>query len=147
MYRWLLKMALEQLQFLEQIDRLDQELVTLSIRTRMRSNGWRRCRAWERIQRNRSLPKSARLQRRFLQRNEMSLVLGWCMSRRRRERRGELQPPGLRRATVTCNAFLTRQAMPELGPKEAPSRSFIATRSGAWDTTKSSGRLPIGSVG
>jgi len=40
-----------------------------SISTRMQSSGWRRCRVWEWIQRNRSLPRSAPPQRPFLLRN------------------------------------------------------------------------------
>src|SRR6267143_1670704 len=69
-YRRLLKMVLEQLQFLDQqIGQLDQEMACCSISTRMQSRGWRRCQVWEWIQRSRSLPKSVPPRRHFLPRN------------------------------------------------------------------------------
>ena len=64
-YRQLLKMTLEQLQFLEQqIGQLDKEMASLLSRTRMRSSGWRRCPVSEWTQRSRSLPKLALPQQR-----------------------------------------------------------------------------------
>ena len=67
-YRRLLKMALEELQLIEQqIGQLDQEMAELcSASTRRRSSGWRRCPAWEWIRRSRSLPKWGPLPRHFL---------------------------------------------------------------------------------
>ena len=72
-YRRLLKMALEQLQLLEQqIGQLDQELATLLIRTRMRCSGSRRYRVSQWTPHSRSLPRSALPQRRFPPRNAVS---------------------------------------------------------------------------
>ena len=66
-YRRLLKMMLEQLQFLEQqIGQLDQEMASLLNQHQTQLSGWRRCPVWERIQRNRSLPKLVPPQRPFL---------------------------------------------------------------------------------
>ena len=69
-YRRLLKMALEQLPFLEQpIGQLDQEMARCSASTRMQSSGWRRCRAGEWIRRSRSWLKSVPPQRPSPRRN------------------------------------------------------------------------------
>ncbi len=70
-YRRLLKMALEQLQFLEQqIGQLDQEMAALLNHHR-----------------------AARSHRSDLSFREMSLLLGWRMPRLRRESGSELQQP------------------------------------------------------
>jgi hypothetical protein len=69
-YRRLLKMVLEQLQFLDQqIGQLDQEMAMLLNQHQDAVRGWRRCRVWEWIQRSRSLPKSVPPRRHFLPRN------------------------------------------------------------------------------
>src|SRR5215469_1756939 len=61
-YRRLLKMALEQLQFLEQqMGQLDQEMANLL----SQHQDWQRCRVWEWIPRTRSLPKSVPPPQRF----------------------------------------------------------------------------------
>ncbi len=66
-HRRLLKIALEQLQFLEQqIGQLDQRRPLCSVSTKTPSSGWRRCRGSGWIQRPRSLPKSAPWLRPFL---------------------------------------------------------------------------------
>jgi transposase len=75
-YRRLLRMALEQLQFLEQqIDQLDQELATL-LHPHQDSVQRLECRVWEWTQRNRSLPKSVPPQRPFRRGN--SSPRGWA---------------------------------------------------------------------
>ena len=76
MYRWLLKMALEQLQFLEQqVGQLDQEMAVYSVSTGMQASGWRRCRVGVSIPPSRSLPKSVPRQRCFLPRSVSPLGL------------------------------------------------------------------------
>ena len=91
-YRRLLKMALEQLQFLElQISQLTRRWPICSATTRMPSSDWRRCQVWEWIQRNRSLLKSVPRQLPFLRR--ATLLVGGRLLWRRRECGRELQPP------------------------------------------------------
>jgi hypothetical protein len=69
-YRRLLKMMLEQLQFLEQqIGQLDQEMASLLSQHQDAVKRLAGCQAWEWIQRSRSLPKSVPRQRPFLPRN------------------------------------------------------------------------------
>ena len=57
-YRRLLKMALEELQLIEeQIGQLDQEMAILLTTIKTRCSGWQRCPVWEWIRRSRSSPK------------------------------------------------------------------------------------------
>jgi transposase len=92
-YRRLLKMALEQLQFLEQqIDQLNQELASL---LRQHQDAVQRLAEVPGLGVDSAQqiiaevgPAAATFSFR-----EMSLLVGWCLSRRRRERRRELQPP------------------------------------------------------
>ena len=92
-YRRLLKMALEQLQFLEeQIDRLDQELASLlhlhqdAVQRLAEVPGLGVDSAQQIIAE--VGPTAATFPS-----GEMSVLLGWCMPRRRRECGRELQPP------------------------------------------------------
>ena len=69
-YRRLLKMALEQLQFLEQqMANWTRRWRISSASTRTLSSDWQRCRVWEWIPRTRSLPKSVPPPQRFRPRN------------------------------------------------------------------------------
>ena len=69
-YRRLLKMMLEQVQFLEQqITNWTRRWPVCSASIRMQFSGWRRCPAWEWTQHNRSLLKSVLPQQPFLPRN------------------------------------------------------------------------------
>ena len=146
-YRRLLKMALEQLQFLEQqIGQLDQEMASLlqpapgcGPAAGGGAGSGSGLRATDHC---RSRPYRSDLSLR-----EMSLLLGRCLPRRRRERGRELQPPLSEGQPPHAARSQSGGQRRRQRPKEASSRSCIAARSRAWDIIKPSGPLPIDSVG
>ena len=149
MYQRLLKMALDQLQFLEQqIGQLDEELATLlhphqdAVQRLAEVPG-----LGVGFSANTPLPKSAALQRgEFPLRKCLSSWLVVPALAPRRERRRETTATDLRRATATCGAFSTKRPTRQRGRKEASSTSSIAAQSRAWNIIKPSVLLPIDSA-
>ena len=142
MYRRLLKMALEELQFLdEQIGQLDQEMASLlhpapgcgpaaggGARSRSGLGAADHCRS--------------RPYRSDVSFREMPLLVGRCLPRRRRERWRELQPP--LSEGQPPHAALTQSGCQRRGqkPKEASSRSCIAARPAPGTQSSHRGHCP-----
>jgi transposase len=145
-YRRLLKMALEQLQFLEQqISQLDQEMAGLLSRHQD---------AVERLAEMPGLGVDSAQQiiaevgptaATFPSEKCLSSWVGACPVTTRAQ--AQTTATGLQVATARCGAFSTRRPTPLPGAKEVSSSSCIAARSRAWDTIKPSGRSPIDNVG
>ena len=145
-YRRLLKMTFEELQLIdEQIGQLDQEMANL-----LRQHQ-------DAVQRLAEVPglgvDSAQQiiaevgrHRSDLSFGQAALLVGWCMSRRRRERGGELQPPvpeGQPPHAAHSQSGCQRRSQ---GQRKYLRDCLSPLRYRAWDTTKPSGRLPIDSV-
>ena len=133
-YRRLLKMALEELRLIdEQIGQLDQEMASLLSAHQ------------DAVQRLAEVPglgvDSAQqiiaevgpTAATFPSEKCLPSWVGACPGDD--ESAGVTTAAALQRATVTCDAYSIKLRMPQPGPKEASSRSCIAARSRAWDTT------------
>ena len=145
-YRRLLKMALEELQLIEeQIGQLDQEMANLLSQHQ------------DAVQRLAEVPglgvDSAQqiiaevgpTAATFPSEKYLSSWVGACPGDD--ESAGVTTATALRKATATCDAYSIKLPTPQPGPKEASSRLCIAARCRAWDTIKPSGPSPIDSVG
>ena len=145
-YRRLLRMALEELQFIEQhIGQLDQERWRLCSRSiRMPCSAWLRCRAWEWVRHSRLLPKLGPRQTAFLPKSTFLPGSAHVLeTKKARECPRATAPP---RAIARCAAFSINVPTPRSRSKEASFRSYIADWYPTWDTIKPSGRLRIGSA-
>ena len=145
-YRRLLKMALEELRFIEQHIGLNLtkrwRLCSASIR--MPCSAWLKCRAWEWVRHSRLLPKLEPRQPAFLPKS--IFLPGSAPVQETKKARECLRATAPPRAITRCAAFSINVPTPRSRSKEASFRSYIADWCPAWDTIKPSGRLPIGSA-
>jgi len=145
-YRRLLKMMLEQLQFLEQqISQLDQEMASL---LSQHEDAVRRLAEVPGLGVDSAQQIIAEVGPTATTFPSGKHLSSWLAPALVTRRVGEsIRATDLPMATATCGVFSTRRPTPQSRPKEASSRLSIAARYRASGTRKPSGPLPIGSVG
>jgi len=145
-YRRLLKMTLEELQFLEQqISQVDHESASLLSQHVDAVHRLAEVPGLGVDSAQQILAEVGARAATFPSEKHLSSWLAHAPETKRVRRFPRATAP--RKATATCGVFSINVPTPRSKPKEASSRPCIAAWCRAWDTSKPSGRLPIGSAG
>ena len=136
-YRRLIKMALQELQFLEQqMGQLDQEIANL---LRPHEDAVKRLAEVPGLGVDSAQQIIAEVGPTVATLPSDKQLCSWVQSARGTTRAGESTTATVRRRAIArCGAFSIKLPMLQPGPKEAFSRSYIAVRSRAWDIIKPS---------